>query len=112
VAGLNGIQQEGFLMENTKYAILNRTSLEGFLRGTFAKLDTLWFADLSHGYATWETEIDQARIFETEEEAWEYVTHIWGKTFAQGSFLVVAIPPPIDLEAHYMDAYDPEPRAE
>lgn len=84
-------------MMTTRYAIVSRSSLEGFQAGSFQTLFGLYYKEQymenGHNYIRWADVLCDAFLFDSEQDAWNLALDIWGFAFARSSMMVVSVTP-------------------
>lgn len=79
-----------------QYILMNRNSLEGFLKGYFRNLQPMFYLDVELDeerdvprYLFTDVLGDACR-FASEAQAWAFAREVWGIKFANTNFLVVS----------------------
>lgn len=61
--------------------IMSYNAINGFVSGAFSDIEHLFFSNYNrHGHCEWTSLVTEARGFETQEEAEEFIVQIWGRS--------------------------------
>lgn len=69
-------------------------NLDGFLTGTFIKVYGIYLQEVTYDngmHCKWSNFLTDALLYDSEEEAWDFILTTWGNFFGKTRFGVIAI---------------------